>query len=68
VARCGMYIDGGTLGRLTNQVELLDYIEESGSPLVRYCQWPDSAKSALCVSGDLDALTILDYASRLLVR
>ena len=66
--RCGTYIDAATLARLTSEVELVDYIEASTGPLVRYWRWPDAARSAMCVTGDLDALTLLDYASRLFVR
>ncbi len=67
-ARCGTYIDAATLAGLTSEVELINYIEASPGPLVRYWRWPNGAKSAMCVTGDLDALTLLDYASRLFVR
>jgi len=67
-ARCGTYIDAATLAGLTSEVELINYIEASAGPLVRYWRWPNGAKSAMCVTGDLDALTLLDYASRLFVR
>jgi len=67
-ARCGTYIDAAALAGLTSEVELINYIEASPGPLVRYWRWPDGAKSAMCVTGDLDALTLLDYASRLFVR
>ena len=65
---CGTYIDAATLARVTTEVELINHIEASAGPLVRYWRWPDGAKSAMCVTGDLDALTLLDYASRLLAR
>jgi peptidoglycan/xylan/chitin deacetylase (PgdA/CDA1 family) len=63
--RCATYVDPATLARLTSEVELINYIEASTGPLIRYGRWPNGAKSALCVTGDLDALTLLDYASRL---
>ena len=66
--RCGTYIDAATLARLTTEVELINYIEASPGPLVRYWRWPGGAKSAMCVTGDLDALTLLDYALRLFAR
>lgn len=66
--RCTIYIDTATLAGLTSEVELIDHIEASTGPLVRYWRWPGGAKSAMCVTGDLDALTLLDYASRLFVR
>lgn len=66
--RCATYIDATTLAGLISEVELIDYIEASPGPLIRYWRWPGAARSAMCVTGDLDALTLLDYASRLLVR
>jgi len=66
--RCGTYMDAATLARLTTEVELINYIEASPGPLVRYWRWPGGAKSAMCVTGDLDALTLLDYALRLFAR
>lgn len=44
---------------------LLDEIEQGDFPLVRLGRWPHGARSALCVTGDIDALTIWDYALRL---
>jgi hypothetical protein len=63
---CGTYIDAATLARVTTEVELINHIEASSGPLIRYWRWPDGAKSAMCVTGDLDALSLLDYALRLL--
>ncbi|MGB7875684.1 MAG: polysaccharide deacetylase family protein, partial [Anaerolineales bacterium] len=45
---------------------LLDEIEDSDSALVKFGRWPDGAKSALSVTGDIDALTIWDYGLRIL--
>ncbi len=64
--RCGIYLDAARLASMTN-VQLVDFIEASPSPLVRYWRWPDGAKCALCVTGDLDALTLVDYATRLFI-
>jgi hypothetical protein len=66
-ARCAIYLDVATLDRMT-QVQLVNHIEALPGPLVRYWRWPNGAKSALCITGDLDALTLLDYASRLWTR
>lgn len=63
-ASCGVYIDAAIQSGLSNLKQLIDYIEDSTVPLIRYWRWPDGAKSALSVTGDLDALTLLDYASR----
>lgn len=61
---CGIYLDNAFIN-LTNQVDLVSYIETSSAPLVRYWRWPNGAKSAMCITGDLDALTLLDYTSRI---
>ena len=42
---------------------LVDQLE--AQPLVRVARWPDGARAALCISGDLDALSLVDYARRL---
>jgi hypothetical protein len=44
---------------------LLGQIEAGSAPLVRLGRWPAGTASALSVTGDVDALTIGDYASRL---
>ena len=64
---CGIYLDNEILTKLPNDVELVNYIESSPSPLVRFWRWPNGAKNALSITGDLDALTLLDYVSRLFV-
>jgi peptidoglycan/xylan/chitin deacetylase (PgdA/CDA1 family) len=62
---CTVYLDAATLARLDNPVQLVEHIEASSGPLIRFWRWPNEAKSALCVTGDLDALSLVDYASRL---
>jgi peptidoglycan/xylan/chitin deacetylase (PgdA/CDA1 family) len=62
--RCGLVIDAAVAGLAATDVALLRHIESSDAPLVRYWRWPSEARSALCVSGDLDALTLVDYALR----
>jgi len=43
---------------------LLAEIERGDWPLVRLAHWPNGAKSALCVTGDIDAFTLWDYGLR----
>jgi hypothetical protein len=50
---------------MRNDLELVQYIEASDSPLLRFGRWPDGAASAISITGDLDALTLQDYAARL---
>jgi peptidoglycan/xylan/chitin deacetylase (PgdA/CDA1 family) len=47
---------------------LVAQIEGAAGPLVRLCRWPDGARSALAVTGDIDALTLWDYGLRILGR
>lgn len=62
--RCGYgaYVDI-TDGEWT-ETALLDSIEQSPGPLVRLARWPDGARSALAVTGDIDALTLKDFFMR----
>lgn len=50
----------------TDERALLGEIERGGFPLVWLGRWPYGARSALCVTGDLDAFSLWDYAARLL--
>ncbi len=47
------------------QRSLLDQIEGTNRPLVRLGRWPNGARSALAITGDIDALTLWDYGLRL---
>jgi hypothetical protein len=61
---CAVILDGPTVAALESEVALLDHLDRLDAPLVRLWRWPDGARSALCVTGDLDALSLMDYASR----
>jgi peptidoglycan/xylan/chitin deacetylase (PgdA/CDA1 family) len=50
---------------LDDRLPLLTRIDGGSFPLLRFGRWPSGAASALSVTGDLDALTIGDYAARL---
>ncbi len=65
---CGIYIDEHTLSGLPDRVQLIDFIESAPGPLIRLWRWPDGYKSAMCITGDLDALSLFDYASRLFAK
>jgi peptidoglycan/xylan/chitin deacetylase (PgdA/CDA1 family) len=47
---------------------LLAQIERADCPMVRLGRWPNGARSALAVTGDIDALTLWDYSMRFLGR
>jgi peptidoglycan/xylan/chitin deacetylase (PgdA/CDA1 family) len=51
-----------------DQRALLTEIEGSDGSLVRLSRWPDGARSALSITGDIDALTLFDYGLRALGR
>jgi len=62
--RCAVYLSAQDLsGRAW-----VERIERHDGPLLRLWPWPDGMRSALCISGDLDALSLLDYAARLFAR
>lgn len=48
-----------------NEQAILDAIDRSDGPLVRLWRWPDGARSALAVTGDIDSITVQDFALRL---
>ena len=58
-------IDNACVEQFANAVELREYIESQKASLVRFWPWPDGQRSALCLTGDLDALSLADYATRL---
>jgi peptidoglycan/xylan/chitin deacetylase (PgdA/CDA1 family) len=63
-ARCSIYLDQPEPRLLEEQVELIRKIESSDAPLVRLGRWPHGAASALAVTGDIDALTLGDFVTR----
>jgi peptidoglycan/xylan/chitin deacetylase (PgdA/CDA1 family) len=62
---CSLYLSAQRLQAFSDERDLIDFIEADPSPLVRYWRWPSKARSALCVTGDLDALSLVDYLCRL---
>jgi hypothetical protein len=47
---------------------LLTQLEADKRPLLRIARWPNAARSALCITGDIDAFTLWDYGLRALGR
>jgi peptidoglycan/xylan/chitin deacetylase (PgdA/CDA1 family) len=64
-SRCSIFLDDAILDGLKSEFALINYLEDFSGPLVRYWRWPNGAKSALSITGDLDALSLFDYVSRL---
>lgn len=51
-----------------DQRPILAAIEDGDFPLLRFGRWPNGHRSALAISGDIDALTLWDYGLRLFGR
>lgn len=67
-AGCSLFLkEYETFGR-KNELDLLNKIEESPNPIVRYWLWPDAQKSAFVTSHDLDCVTLTDFLLRLFGR
>jgi predicted deacetylase len=62
---CATFLEASTIARFESEPQLVAYIESLTTPLVRYGSWPDGARSALSITGDLDALSLIDYVGRL---
>jgi hypothetical protein len=43
---------------------VLDFIDDSDAPLVRIWRWPNGARSALSITGDIDSMTLIDFFRR----
>jgi hypothetical protein len=64
-AECSVSLTAADARRLGSRRALLEHLDRSTGPLVRFGAWPSEAKSAFCLAGDLDALSLRDYALRL---
>ena len=60
-SRFGAFVDAA--GGWT-ETAILEAIESAPGPLVRIWRWPSRSRSALAVTGDIDALTLQDFALR----
>ncbi|HEX6369101.1 MAG TPA: polysaccharide deacetylase family protein [Longimicrobium sp.] len=61
-ARFGAWVD---VRGDVNEKHVLNVVEASTGPLVRLGRWPAGARSALSVTGDIDCMTLQDFALRL---
>jgi hypothetical protein len=61
----GLYLTGLAGFRGADEKALSERIEASGAPLIRYWRWPEEAKSALSVTGDIDSITLTDFVLRI---
>lgn len=65
--RCSFHLDQSDLAE-QDERPLLDRLARADGPLVRLGRWPYGSRSALAITGDIDALTIWDYGFRFLGR
>ncbi|HEX2208484.1 MAG TPA: polysaccharide deacetylase family protein [Longimicrobium sp.] len=61
-ARFGAWVD---VEGEPNEKRVLEMVESTTGPLVRLGRWPAGARSALSVTGDIDCMTLQDFALRL---
>lgn len=61
------YLDRSSFSR-KDERRLMAQIEEADFPLARLGRWPNGARSALAITGDIDALTLWDYGLRFFGR
>jgi peptidoglycan/xylan/chitin deacetylase (PgdA/CDA1 family) len=52
--------------RWQRRSDLLQQLDQLQAPLVRFAPWPDGARAALSISGDIDSVTIQDFFLRIL--
>ena len=61
-SRYGAYVDVATDD--WSEADVLASLEDAPGPLVRIWRWPAGARSAMAVTGDIDALTLRDFVTR----
>jgi peptidoglycan/xylan/chitin deacetylase (PgdA/CDA1 family) len=59
-----VYLDNLSRFREADEKPLSLRIEQANAPLLRFWRWPDQARSALSVTGDIDSITLVDFVLR----
>ena len=62
----GIYLSSLSKFDEADEKPLSQEIEKSGAPILRYCRWPDRARSAFSVTEDIDSMTLIDFIMRIL--
>jgi peptidoglycan/xylan/chitin deacetylase (PgdA/CDA1 family) len=62
----GVYFNNLAHFKETDEKWLTEELQQSNTPLIRYGRWPNRAKSALSITGDIDSMTLGDFALRIL--
>ncbi len=61
----GIYFNNLSNFSDSDEKPLSQEIDKANNPLLRYWRWPDQARSALCVTGDIDSITLIDFVLRI---
>lgn len=61
---CSVYLDHFDSFSEKDEMRALEIINTCSLPLIRFWRWPNGCKSALSITGDIDALTSIDYFLR----
>jgi len=61
--KCAVFVDREEFGE-DDKRSLMAEVEASKGPLVRLWRWPEGARCALSVTGDIDSMTIVDFLRR----
>ncbi len=60
---CGAWVDEPSAS--FDEGALLSALDSVAGPLVRLWRWPSGARSALAITGDIDSITLQDFAMRM---
>jgi hypothetical protein len=59
-----LYLDNFSKFSEDDEMKALNIIHESNSSLIRFWRWPNNCGSCFSVTGDIDSITIYDFANR----
>ncbi len=62
---CSLFIDRPSTLTPSDQARLLAEVQDANVPLVGIGRWPNRARAAMAVTGDIDALTLIDFFMRI---
>ena len=58
------YLDNFRTFSEDDEMKALEIINDDNSPLIRFWRWPNNCRSCFSVTGDIDSITIYDFANR----
>ena len=62
-SRCALFLDRTAFCE-DDKLAIAEAIENSAAPLVRLWRWPGAARCALAITGDVDAMSLIDFLRR----